>query len=230
MQTKTVLIDQTGNRFQASTSVDNHAYRHKNGGSDPVTVNEIGGLSSVEIYQLFKRVERTCSDYTDFYALLKERVPIGPGGKISWSYMPDGIVDNGYIEYVATFPGTLKTVNTFDVIPVRARGKVVGASATIASKPDADIAVTITTSILLETGGAGSGNLITLIDDGGSNEHYTVKWPITNQEADVAYPEFEVGPNLDGGRDSLKIGIDTGGASNPGEFLTVRVLTKLTKS
>ena len=69
MATETIIIDQTGNRFRSTTKTTPHARTHGVNGADPLSVQAIGGLSAKEIYQLFKRVETSCQDYTDFYKL-----------------------------------------------------------------------------------------------------------------------------------------------------------------
>jgi len=213
---KTVIIDQTGNRYEGSTVADKHARTHKLNGTDAISIAELGGLTSKEIHQLFKRVERTCKDYTNFYSLLDNYAKLGTDGKVPISLLPDGLLTRGYIEYVANYPGTIKTVDTFDIIPVRAACKVVGVSATLAAKPDVDIDIIIKNGDTVLTKPNGT-NLAIL--QPASTEYSRDHWEDNDPHEGI----FTIGAN---GTIQVGISVPTG-VEEPGEFLTVRILTSL---
>ena len=221
METRQILIDQRGNRFRSTSKAIPHAVTHEAGGSDALTVQSIGGLSSSEIYRLFRDVETSCSDYTDFYKLLKKYCPLGPTGKIPSAYLPVSILQNSYIEYVANFPGTLKT-GVFDLIPIRHNCILHSISATLAEKPvNGDTIVSIrrepgTLEDRIETPeGQSTYNAYVILPEDSETPYSTGDTDISGFMAQLA------------GGSRVAVNIDSVGADNPGEFLTVRILTKL---
>jgi hypothetical protein len=200
---------------QMHTTIFPHATTHTPGGSDPLGVKALGGMTSQEIRTVIAESAKQCT--SNMPNDIERKVnkgrrsgycPLGPNGKVQTQYLPEFLLGGAFLCYDTALPGTLPspTVTPFDLLYPPMPAYLMMAYATVMTPPTGgnitvdickDDAVLTTLTIL--SGGTSSG----------------VPWQVS---AGVYYFATLSTP--------LNLKLTRVGAEYPGEYLRVRTICK----
>lgn len=210
------IMDDGVSVVQMHTSVFPHATTHTPGGSDPLDVKALGGMTSQEIRTAIAESARQCT--SNMPNDIERKVnkgrkngycPLGPNGKVQTQYLPEFLLGGAFVCYDTVLPGTLPSpISTpFDLLYPPIPAYLVMAYATVMTAPTGgNITVDICKSddTVLTT--------LTILHDGTSSG---VPWQVAEG---VYYFATLSTP--------LKLRLTGVGSEYPGEYLRVRTICK----